>query len=169
MNKKISLFLFTLPILLFLITSCGSKRTFEIQPPIQRLAAYPLLEIPDFKSNVPQTPDQLTWKLPNEIENKLVDKELFVGISRSPVDISEDVLVLQGTITEIYPLEWYKQIVKSVTIEINVKFIEKNSGNIVAEANFEGKAKWGILGGTRVFADIRVVDEIVAYIERKYK
>ncbi len=169
MNKKLSSILFTAFIILFLLSSCGSKRTFEKQPPIQRLAAYSILEIQDFSSTVPQTPEQLPWKLPNDIEDKLIDKELFVGISRSPVDISENVLVLQGTITEIYPLEWYKQIVKSVTIAINVKFVEKDTGNIVADADFEGKAKWGILGGTRVFADIRVVDEIVAYIERKYK
>lgn len=166
MNKKLLLSVF---FTIFLLTSCGAKRTFEKQSPIQRLAAYSILEISDFNTNVPETPEQLPWKLPNEIENKLFDRELFVGISRSPVDISEDVLVLQGTITEIYPLEWYKQIVKSVTIAINVKFIEKSSGNLVAEADFEGKAKWGILGGTRVLADIRVVDEIVAYIERKYR
>lgn len=166
MNKKLLLSVF---FTIFLLTSCGAKRTFEKQPPIQSFAAYSILEIQDFSSIVPQTPEQLPWKLPNEIENKLVDNEVFVGISRSPVDISEDVLVLQGTITEIYPLEWYKQIVKSVTIAINVKFIEKSSGNLVAEADFEGKAKWGILGGTRVLADIRVVDEIVAYIERKYR
>lgn len=169
MNKKKLLFLFALPFLIFLLSSCGSKRTFEKQPPSQRLASFPILEIPDFTSLVPQTPAQLSWSMPNEIEKQLKEKNLFVGVSRSPVDISEDVLLLQGTITEINPIEWYKQLVNNVTIIVNVKFVEKSSGNIVAEADFEGKAKWGIFGGSRVFADIRVVDEIVAYIERKYR
>lgn len=169
MHKKTLLFLFSFSFLLLLITSCGSKRTFEKQPPTQKLASYPILEIPDFTSLVPQTPDQLFWNMPNEIEKQLKDRNFFVGVSRSPVDISEDVLLLQGTITEINPIEWYRQIVNNVTIIVNVKFVEKRSGNIIAEADFEGKAKWGIFGGSRMFADIRVVDEIVSYVERKYR
>lgn len=167
-NNKL-LILVSLTILLGLIYSCGSRRTFEKQPPIQRLAAYQLLEIPDFNSQVPQTPDQLTWNLPNQIEKKLKENNLFVGVSRSPLDLSREVLVLQGTIIEISPIEWYKQILKSITLRVNIQFIEKTTGNIIADVEFEGEAKWGIFGGTRVLADIRVVDEIVAYIERKYR
>lgn len=171
MNLKV-IFNFTLFFVLIIaisLISCGSKRTFEKQSPTQRFASFSILEIPDFTSLVPRTPEQLSWSMPNEIEKQIKDKNLFLGVSRSPVDISDEVLVAEGTITEITPIEWYKQLVNNVTIVVNVKFVQKSTGNTVSEAEFEGKAKWGIFGGSRVFADIRVTDEIVAYIERKYR
>lgn len=153
-------------IILLFILSCGSRRTFETQAPTQNFASYVILEIPDFKSDVPNSPPDLQWTIPNQISKKLKDDYAFTGVSRAPLDLSTDVLIVDGTITEISPSEWYKQIVKSGKIVVKVRFIDKSESLVIAESSFEGTAKWGLLGGGRVFADIRVVDEIVDYLKQ---
>ena len=154
--------------MLFILSCGGSKRTFETQSPTQDLSTYVVLEIPDFKSSVPHVPEQSLWQIPNDLAKKLEYNKTFVGVSRGAVDITDGVLILDGIITDIQPPEWYKQIVKDVTITTNVRLIDKAESLVIAEVYFEGTAKWGLLGGTSVFADIRLVDEIINYLEQKF-
>lgn len=158
---KILLTIFTI----VLISSCGSRRTFEKQAPTQSFASYTLLEIPDFKTDIPNAPPDLLWTIPNQLSKRLKTDNTFTGVSRAPLDFTNEVLILDGTVTEIQPREWYKQLVKSGKIVVNVKFVDKSESLVIAESTFEGTAKWGLLGGGMVFADIRVVDEILDYLK----
>lgn len=155
--------------ILVISVSCGSRRTFETQSPTQSLASYTLLEIPDFHSAVEKVPPDLLWNLPNQIEKELrADPTTFAGVSRAPLDVKEGVLILDGTVTKVSPKEWYKQIVKSGKVVVKVRLIDKEESLVIAEAYFEGTAKWGILGGGMVFADIRLVHEIVDYLKQDH-
>ena len=148
--------------------SCGSRRTYQTQAPTQSFASFAIVEIPDFKSDIPNTPTDLLWRLPNQLSKKLKSKNIFTGVSRSQLDFSNGVLIVDATVTEIQPPEWYKQVVKTGKIIITVRFIDKVESLVIAESSFEGTAKWGILGGGMVFADVRAIDEIVDYLSENY-
>lgn len=164
MYKNILIF----AVLAILLVSCGSRRTYQTQAPTEKFSTFELIEIPDFKSDIPNSPPELQWQLPNHLSKKLKSKNLFTGVSRSPLDISKGVLIVDGTVTDIQPPEWYKQIVKSVTIVIKVRFIDKAESLVIAESSFEGTSKLGLLGGMRVVADDKVIGEIVDYIKTNY-
>lgn len=160
------IFIFT-ALTIFLI-SCGSRRTYETQAPTQSFATYDIIEIPDFKSNIPNSPPELQWQLPNHLAKKLKSDSIFTGVSRSPLDFSNGVLIVDGTVTDIQPPEWYKQIVKTGKIVINVRFIDKAESLVIAESTFEGTSKWGLFGGGMVLADVRAIDELVEYLRINY-
>lgn len=161
--------IFIITVFAILLISCGgSRRTFQTQAPTQSFASYAIVEIPDFKSDVPNSPPELQWQLPNHLAKKLKSDSLFTGVSRSPLDVTDGVLIIDGTVTDIQPPEWYKQIIKTGKIVIKVRFIDKAESLVIAESAFEGTSKWGLLGGTRVLADSRAVDELVSYIKSNY-
>ena len=164
MYKKIALiFVFSL-----ILVSCGSRRTYQTQAPTQSFSSFALVEVPDFKSDVPNTPSDTLWRMPNSLAKKLKSKNIYDGVSRSQLDFSNGVLIVDATITEIQPPEWYKQVIKTGTVIITVRFIDKSESLVIAESKFEGKAKWGLLGGGMVFADVRAIDEIVDYLVENY-
>ncbi|NIP29473.1 MAG: hypothetical protein GTO02_03760 [Candidatus Dadabacteria bacterium] len=168
MNKN-KYFLFgALLFLSITIISCGSRRTYEVIPPNKNIAFYTFLEIPDFKASIKTAPTDILWSLPNQIKKKLDKEKIFVGISRAPLDVSESVLIFEGDIVDLTPIEWYKQIVKSAKVSVNVKLIDKATGEVIGNPIFEGTAKWGILGGTRILADLRLVEEIVEYLKERH-
>lgn len=150
------------------VTSCGSRRTFETQAPTQNLAGYTILEIPDFHSNVEGISPDTLWTMPNQIAKELRNDNTFTGVSRAPLDISNGVLILDGTITEVKPKEWYKQAVSNIKVVVKVRLIDKAESLVIAEAYFEGTASWGVLGGGKVVADKRLIDEIVDYLKQNY-
>jgi len=163
-HRKIALVL----IISLITVSCGSRRTYQTQAPTQSFSSFAIVEIPDFKSDIPNTPADTLWRMPNSLAKKLKSKNVYDGVSRSQLDFSNGVLIVDATITEIQPPEWYKQVIKTGTIIITVRFIDKAESLVIAESSFEGKAKWGLLGGGMVFADVRAIDEIVDYLKDNY-
>lgn len=157
-----------LVVITMLSLSCGVQRTFQTAPPTEALARYVIIEIPDFKSSLPSLPPDTLWSIPNEIAEKLRRDQVFTGVSRSPVELSEGVLILEGNITELTPREWYEQAVRSVKVAAQVRFIDKAENRVVAEATFEGISKAGAVSGGVPFAYSRLADEIVRYIKANY-
>ena len=153
-------------VILFTI-SCGSQRTFQTKPSPGALSSYVIIEIPDFKTSNP-IPTNAVWEIPNEVAERLRKDELFTGVSRSSVSISDRVLILDGTILDITPTVWYKQIVKSAKVTVHVRFINKSDNSVIAEANFEEISKGGIWSGGMSSAYSHLADEIVDYIKLNY-
>ena len=156
-------YIFIFAVISIVLVSCGSRRTYQTQAPTEKFANFELIEIPDFKSDIPNSPPEIQWQLPNNLSKKLKSKNLFSGVSRSPLDITESVLIIDGTVIDIQPPEWYKQIIKSGKISIKVRFIDKAESLVIAESTFEGSSK-----GMRVQAEKEVVDELVDYIKSNY-
>src|SRR3990170_2926251 len=149
-----SLFCTFILIGIILIFSCGAQRTYQTKSPPGGFASYVIVEILDFKTSVNPVPPDVIWKIPNEIAEKLRKELLFTGVSRSPVDLSDRVLILDGTM---------------VGYTATVCFIDKSENKVIAEASFEGTAQGGMLfGGGMLFADRRLADEVVQYIKRNY-
>lgn len=169
MSKKMHIASFFFLIVLALFSfSCGAQRTFQTAPPTEGLARYVIIEVPDFKSSLGYLPPDTFWSIPNEITEKLTREQIFTGVSRSPVDLSEGVVILEGTIVELTPKEWYEQAVRTVKVVADVRFVDKTENRVVAEATFEGTSKAGAVSGGVPFAYSRLVDEIVRYIKLNY-
>jgi len=172
MFKKVyipSLFCTFILIGIILIFSCGAQRTYQTKSPPGGFASYVIVEILDFKTSVNPVPPDVIWKIPNEIAEKLRKELLFTGVSRSPVDLSDRVLILDGTMVGYTPTVWYKRLVNTGRAIATVRFIDKSENKVIAEASFEGTAQGGMLfGGGMLFADRRLADEVVQYIKRNY-
>ena len=80
---------------------------------------------------------ELVKKQFDKIE-KLEEEKLFIGVSRSPVDLKKGVLILDGTLRDFTPKDWYKQLVKTGKIVVDIRFVDKANNNVIAEAAFEG-------------------------------
>lgn len=156
-------------ILTIAVISCGSRRTFETQAPTQKFGSFEIIEIPDFTSDIPNSPPDLQWQIPNQLAKKLRADLTFTGVTRLPVDTSRNVMTIDGAIVDINPPEWYKQLTKTASIVIRIKFIDKEEGTLIAESKFEGTAKFGLLSGSILLgASGRATDEIVDYLKSNY-
>ncbi len=158
---------FLLGLVIFII-SCGAQRTYQTAPPTEGLARFVIIEIPDFKTSLTYVPPDSLWSIPNEIADKLKRDQTFVGVSRSPLDVTEGVMVMEGTITKLEPKEWYEQAVRTVKVAADVRFLDKRDNRVIAEATFEGTSKAGAVSGGVPFAYSRLADEIVRYINANY-
>lgn len=152
---------------IILFTSCASERTFQTKSSPTGFRKYIIVEIPDFKMSSGSAATDATWKIPNEIAERLKKEDIFTGVSRSPVGINEGVLVVDGTL-DFTPVPWYKQIVSTQKVTAHVRFINKSDNSVIAEATFEGISKGGIVSGGLYYAYMHVADEIVNYIKLNY-
>ncbi len=169
-KKKAINYILILTTITIILVSCGSRRTFETLSPERKFANYEIVEIPDFKSDIPNSPPELQWQLANQFAKKLRQERTFSGVSRSPVEAnSAGVMLIEGTIISIQPPEWYKQVVKTTKIVIGVRFIDKQEEVVIAEARFEGSSKMGLIsGGIILGSGGRAIDEIIAYLNSNY-
>ena len=164
----LSLSCFVAVISLFTV-SCGAQRTFQSNPPTGGFAKYVIVEVQDFKTSLDYVPADAVWTISNQIAEQLKEKDLFAGVSRSPVDLTDRVLIISGSIVDFEPQEWYKQAFKTIRVAADVRFIDKASNRIVAEATFEGSAKGGAVSGGIFYAYKRMADEIVEYMQLNYR
>ncbi len=51
---------------------------------------------------------------------------------------------------------------------VNVKFIDKNSGAVLAESNFEGEIKGGVFGGGIDETHDAIAEEIVQFVKTNF-
>jgi hypothetical protein len=170
MLRKIAFlcFNFVLVGIIFVTVSCVSEKTLQTKSSPGGFRKYVIVEIPDFKmSSDSSVSTDATWKIPNEISEKLKKTELFTGVSRSPAGITDGVLVVDG-ILDFTPAPWYEQIVTTQKVTAHVRFINKSDNSVMAEATFEETSKGGIFSGGLSFDYKRLADEIVAYIKLNY-
>ena len=165
MRKHIFIFLFTIVTVALVAGSCTSRRIVQIKSPTTKFGNYLIAEIPDFKSKVPKIPTELKWQLANKLANELKAKNVFVGVSRAPINSSENILILDATITRVDPPEWYKQVIKAGEIGVNVRFIDKDKTTTIASANFSAIYRAGVISGGMILADRIIINEIVNYIK----
>jgi hypothetical protein len=154
--------------MILLANSCGSQRTFQAKPSAFGLTKFVIVEIPDFKSSLDSVSSDAIWKIPNEVADKLRKEEVFIGVTRAPVSITDRVLIVDGTLVEFTPTIWYKKIIHTGKVVAHVRFVDKADHKVVADATFEGTAEGGIFGGGMNFAYSRLADEIVDYMKTNH-
>jgi hypothetical protein len=160
-------FSFILAGIILFTTSCVTKSTYQTKSAPAGFRGYVIIEVPDFKMSSSSATTDATWKIPNEIAKGLEKEGIFTGVSRSPVSLTEKVLVVDGTL-DFVPTPWYNQIATTQKLIAHVRFISKSDNSVIAEATFEEVSKGGIFSGGVFFDYDRLAEEIVAYIKLNY-
>lgn len=153
----------------FFTVSCGGQRTFQSNPPVGGFAKYVIVEVQDFRTNLDYVPADAVWEISNEVAERLKEEDLFAGVTRSRVELTDRVLIVSGNIVGFEPKTWYKQAIQTIRVTADVRFIDKESNSVMAEATFEGTAKGGVVSGGIFYAYKRMADEIVEYMKINYR
>lgn len=164
--SKLSLILCFLALL-----GCSVTKTVFYKSLDKKFAKYQISEIPDFnKTDREWVPYDSGSQIPNMVAERLRADSNFNEIRRSGSNVAseERVLLVEGTVTGYNPdcklCEWYIRINDKgkSSVSVRVKLVDKVTGDIIADASIEGRAKKPGYGESRY---IRISDEIVKLIQ----
>ncbi len=151
-----------------LILSCGTRRTIETKRPETRFARYTILEVPGFKTPIRGVPSDVLWRIPDRVVKILRDEWVFPGVTRSPLEQEESVLVLEGTVVSYNPGSGFEKVAGQGLIGVHIRLFDKANGRVIAEATVEGTVEAGIFGGGMGTAYKEVAKEIADFIRSYY-
>jgi len=160
-----------------IITGCTHRYTV-VEPPTKLLTDYSVLEISTFKSNLNDARSRglaskfagrLRWAVMKQREKNpedIVYEEVTLN-----TDKTEDVLLMQGTITSYEEGSrakryWIGFGAGKAYCTIQVIFTDKETGEELSRTNFEGKLYMGVFGGDPNEAVDGVVDAFIDYMKQ---
>lgn len=146
--------------IMVLLAACASHRYTVVEPPKASLTKYSVLEIPEFDSNLKSAE---AMELAKVFDDRLM-KEIASYRAQHPEDVVyeqvvkatdqvDDVLVMQGTVISYEEGSRAKRYFIGLGsgkayCTIQVKFIDKATGEELARTNFDGELMGGIFGGS---------------------
>lgn len=156
------------------LTACASHRYTVVEPPKASLTNFSVLEIPEFDSNLQSAEAK---ELAKVFDDRLM-REIAAYRAQNPDDVVyeqvvkntdqiEDVLVMNGTVISYEEGSRAKRYFVGLGsgkayCTIQVKFIDKASGEELARTNFDGELMGGIFGGS---ADEAVDGTVKAFLD----
>lgn len=159
-------------ILFFIVLpGCSATKTVFYKPPVNKIGKYQIIEIPDFnKTDKEWVPYDSGSQIPDMVAERLRAGSHFSEIRRSGSSVAseEKVLLVEGTVTGYNPgcklCEWYIRINDKgkSSVSVRVQLVDKATGDVIADASIEGRAKKPGYGESRY---IRITDEIVKLIQ----
>ncbi len=165
--SKLALILFFL-----LLIGCSPTKTVFYKTPDSKTAEYQIIEIPNFnKNNEEWVPYDSASQIPDMVAEKLRITNHFNEIIRSDSKIvsQEKALLVEGTVTGYNPgCKFCEFLVGRIndkgksSVSVRVKLIDKTTGEVITDAEIEGRAKNPGTGASRY---TRLVDEIVKLIQ----
>ncbi len=171
-NYKVRNYIYSGLILFFIVLlGCSATKVLFYKPPDNKIAKYQVIEIPNFnKTDKEWVPYDSGSQIPDMVAERLRADSHFNEIRRSGSNVAseEKVLLVEGTVTGYNPgcklCEWYIRINDKgkSSVSVRVKLVDKATGDIIADASIEGRAKKPGYGKSRY---IRIADEIVRLIE----
>ena len=142
------------------VTACASHRYTVVEPPKESLTNFSVLEIPEFNSNLQSAEAK---ELAKVFDDKLMQK-IAVHRTQNPNDVVYDqivkstdqvegVLVMNGTVISYEEGSRAKRYFIGLGsgkayCTIQVKFVDKATGEELARTNFDGELMGGIFGGS---------------------
>lgn len=164
----------TAVLVVLLVTACASHRYTVVEPPKASLTEYSVLEIPEFDSNLKSAEAMELAKL---FDDRLM-REIAAHRTLNPDDVVyeqvvkstdqvDDVLVMNGTVISYEEGSRAKRYFIGLGsgkayCTIQVKFVDKASGEELARTNFDGELMGGIFGGS---ADEAVDGTVKAFLD----
>jgi hypothetical protein len=159
MNKHFRILIAAITIMAFL-AACASHRYTVVEPPKASLTNYSVLEIPEFDSNLKSAE---AVELAKVFGDRLM-REIASYRAQHPEDVVydtvvkstdrvDDVLVMQGTVISYEEGSRAKRYFIGLGsgkayCTIQVKFLDKATGEELARTNFDGELMGGIFGGS---------------------
>jgi hypothetical protein len=175
------LFWFLAVAMLFL-TDCATGDTKVVKQTQTSLGRFRVVEVPDLEGTGPDPPWPAPPTVPMKVRREIADavarqlKEsgLFVEVERNEGRAVQSVLLLRGEVVDYDPGSRAGRYMTPFgsgkgRIEVRVRFLEKDSGSEVAEANFEGTVRAGLLGGSSTETYGQIAQEIVQFIEKNFQ
>lgn len=161
-----------LPLLsLFLLTGCFPASTVFHKQSGEGVGEYQVVRIPDFdKTDGEWVPYDSASQIPDMVAERLRTTNEFSEISRSEPDLAPDkkVLLVEGVVTGYSRgckfCEWFFFGINDKgksSVSVRVKLIDSTTGDVITDAEIEGRAKDPGYGKSRY---VRIVDEIVNLI-----
>jgi hypothetical protein len=162
-------------------TACGDLKvsSYLNQPPGKETGRYRAIEIYDFETELPDVPEELLKRLPDEIANTLKSRKTrFQRISREPIeDIpAANTVVLLGEIVDYESgrdIKFEEGAVKfgESSITVQIALVDKESGEEVASGQVNGFSSLGFFRSGIVAKELykNLAEEIVKLITQNYK
>ncbi|HSE84078.1 MAG TPA: DUF4410 domain-containing protein [Thermodesulfobacteriota bacterium] len=156
---------------LFVLSGCFPTKTVFHKQPGDEVERYQVVQIPDFdKTDATWVPYDSSSQIPDMLAERLRKTNEFGEISRSESGSEPDkkVLLVEGVVTGYSRgckfCEWFFFGINDKgksSMSIRVKLIDATTGNVLTDAEIQGRAKDPGYGSSRYE---RIVDEIVDLI-----
>jgi len=166
----------SLIVIFLILIGCSPAKTVFYKTPDIKIANYQIIEMPNFNKNDKEwVPYDSASLIPDMVAEKLRTSNHFNEIIRSESNIAsrERVLLVKGTVTGYKPGCKFCEFLAGrindkgkSSVSVRVKLIDKTTGDVLADAEMEGRAKNPGTGSSRY---TRVVDEIVKLISNVSK
>jgi hypothetical protein len=156
MNKnRFLIFYIRIPFMLIIsIAGCGDLKTVSsFNPPEAKLAKFKAVEIADFETQIDNVPRAALTTIPDEVAKLLASKKnIFQKVERSKIEDvpAENTLILLGEITDYQSVKSFKAEGGSLkfgvaSISIQIRLVEKATGDEVASGEVSGSSSIGFL------------------------
>lgn len=172
--------IWTCMLMLFVIGSISGcfHRYTVVEPPTKSLTDYSVLEISEFKTDLNDAKSRglanrfayrLNWALMNHREKNPEDI-IYEEVTLN-TDKTKGVLLMQGTIIRYEEGSrakryWIGLGAGKAHCTIQVIFFNKETGEELSRANFDGMIVMGVFGGDAVEAVDGVVDAFIDYMKK---
>lgn len=164
------------------LTDCATGDTKVVKQAQKSPGYFRVVEVPDLEGMGPDPPWPAPATVPMKVRREIADavarqlKEsgLFAEVERDEALTVQSVLLLRGAVVDYDPGSRAGRYMTPFgsgkgRIEVRVKFVDKASGAELAEANFEGVVRAGLLGGSSTETYGQVAQEIVQFIEKSFQ
>lgn len=163
---------------MLVLTACGSGRYTILEPANQRLTDYGVLEIAPFQTSLTapeamEVADRFAGRLHQAVSeyrlqhpNDLVYREITLGTEQSA-----DVLLMEGTLISYEEGSRAKRYFigfgsGKAFCTIQVKFVDKASGQEISRTKFDGELSMGLFGGSADEAVDALVESFIDYMRQ---
>jgi len=160
--------------LVAVLNGCATGYARVAKAPEAAFGKYQILELPDLAGGG-QVPQEVKTDIPDKIAQELNKQGLFAKVERGDTAVGESVLQLQGQVIQYNPGSRGMRYLTGPllgagkgSIIVQVKFIDKASGNDLSEATFEGEIKGGFFGGGIDETHDAIAKEIVQFIKSNF-
>lgn len=155
------------------VSGCAIGRTTVLKVAEAKPASFSTVEMPNLEGSG-NVPEEVKRSIPAKVIETLAEQKLFAKVVPASGD-AEGVLLLKGQVVQYNPgsrgMRWLTGPLWGVgkgSVIVNVKFIAKNSGAVLAESNFEGEIKGGVFGGGIDETHDAIAEEIVQFVKTNF-
>jgi hypothetical protein len=160
-------------LLLLVVGGCATGRTTVLSTPQGKPTHFSTVEVPNLEG-ASSVPEEVKRGIPAKVIESLAKEQLFEKVVPASGDAA-GVLVLRGQVVQYNPgsrgMRWLTGPMWGVgkgSVIVDVKFIDKTAGEVVAESNFEGEIKGGVFGGGIDDTYDAIAEEMVQFVKTNF-
>lgn len=171
----------TAVLLVFILSGCASSRYTVLEPASEPLSSFEILEITDFTSNLSdENSVELANRFADQLHQAILDERkknpggsTFREVVRN-IQQNDSVLVLDGVVISFEKgsraLRYFVGFgAGKAYCTIQSTFTNKETGEVVLKANFDGELSMSVFGGSPERAVKSVVKAYIKYLDEYFE